>query len=152
MSTVYEWSLQEPRHHVSSGRPAMRARISLSISIKIDHPPTSNFDQRLKLPSCAVFSYGGVNHAVGFHAKYLMYTVKPLSVEQPLVVKFGRCFPQIPGQFCTLFYTYGGSQRDEYSSGGGATNRSNSSYGWRDNDNDGYGNAYDRRPESGRGW
>jgi len=33
-----------------------------------------------------------------------MYTVKPLSVEQPLVVKIGRCFPRIPGQFCTLFY------------------------------------------------
>lgn len=48
--------------------------------------------------------------------------------------------------------SYGGSQRDEFSSGRGATNRSNPSYGWRDNDNDGYGNAYDRRPESGKGW
>lgn len=48
--------------------------------------------------------------------------------------------------------TYGGSQRDEYSSDTGATNRSNSSYGWRDNDRDGVSNPYDRRPESKRGW
>jgi hypothetical protein len=48
--------------------------------------------------------------------------------------------------------TYGGSQRDEYSSGTGATNRSNSSYGWRDNDNDGVSNSYDRNPDSKRGW
>ena len=48
--------------------------------------------------------------------------------------------------------TYGGSQRDEYSSGMGATNRSNSSWGWRDNDNDGLSNSYDRRPESGNNW
>lgn len=43
--------------------------------------------------------------------------------------------------------TYGGSQRDEYSSNRGATNKSNSSYGMRDNDNDGVSNAYDRTPE-----
>lgn len=48
--------------------------------------------------------------------------------------------------------TNGGTQRDEYSTGTGATNRSNSSYGWRDNDNDGVINPYDRRPESKRGW
>ncbi len=48
--------------------------------------------------------------------------------------------------------TYGGSQRDEYSSGTGATNRSNSSYGWRDNDSDGVSNFYDRQPDSKRGW
>lgn len=46
--------------------------------------------------------------------------------------------------------TYGGSQRDEYSSGTGSTNRSNSSYGWRDNDNDGVSNPYDRKPDSKR--
>lgn len=48
--------------------------------------------------------------------------------------------------------TYGGSQRDEYSSGTGATNRSNSSYRWRDNDSDGVSNFYDRKPESKRSW
>lgn len=48
--------------------------------------------------------------------------------------------------------TLGGTQRDEYSSGLGATNRSNPSWGWRDNDNDGWSNSYDRRPESGRNW
>ena len=48
--------------------------------------------------------------------------------------------------------SYGGSQRDEYSSGMGATNKNNSSYGYRDNDNDGLGNSYDPRPESGRNW
>jgi hypothetical protein len=42
----------------------------------------------------------------------------------------------------------GGSQRDEYSSGTGATNKGNSSWGYRDNDNDGYSNPYDRRPDS----
>lgn len=47
--------------------------------------------------------------------------------------------------------TYGGSQRDEYSSNSGATNKSNSGYGWRDNDNDGVSNAYDRKPEK-KGW
>ena len=46
--------------------------------------------------------------------------------------------------------TYGGRQRDEYSSGRGATNRSNSSWDWRDNDNDGVINSYDWYPESGR--
>jgi hypothetical protein len=48
--------------------------------------------------------------------------------------------------------SYGGSQRDEYSSGTGATNKSNSSYGWRDNDSDGVRNPYDRKPDSKRGW
>lgn len=48
--------------------------------------------------------------------------------------------------------TYGGTQRDEYSSGTGATNKSNSSYGWRDNDSDGVMNPYDRKPDSKRGW
>lgn len=48
--------------------------------------------------------------------------------------------------------SYGGSRRDEYSSGTGATNKSNSSYGWRDNDSDGVGNPYDRKPDSKRGW
>lgn len=42
----------------------------------------------------------------------------------------------------------GGSRRDEYSSGLGATNKGNSSYGWRDNDRDGVSNRYDRYPES----
>ena len=42
--------------------------------------------------------------------------------------------------------SYGGSQRDEYSSGSGATNKSNSSYGYRDNDNDGLSNSYDSNP------
>lgn len=46
--------------------------------------------------------------------------------------------------------TYGGSKRDEYSSGTGATNKSNSSYGWRDNDSDGMSNPYDRKPDSRR--
>lgn len=45
----------------------------------------------------------------------------------------------------------GGSQRDEYSSDS-ATNKSNSGYGWRDNDRDGVNNSYDRKPESKRGW
>lgn len=44
--------------------------------------------------------------------------------------------------------SYGGSKRDEYSSGTGATNKSNSSYGWRDNDSDGVFNPYDRSPDS----
>jgi hypothetical protein len=48
--------------------------------------------------------------------------------------------------------TYGGRQRDEYSSGTGATNRSNSSYGWRDNDRDGINNLYDRKPDSKKAW
>lgn len=48
--------------------------------------------------------------------------------------------------------TNGGSQRDEYSSGLGATNKSNSSYGYRDNDNDGLGNSFDPKPESGQNW
>lgn len=45
----------------------------------------------------------------------------------------------------------GGYQRDEYSSGSGATNKSNPIYGWRDNDSDGVSNAYDRKPDSKRG-
>lgn len=44
----------------------------------------------------------------------------------------------------------GGSQRDEFSTGTGATNKSNSSYGWRDNDQDGVSNPYDLRPDSKR--
>lgn len=48
--------------------------------------------------------------------------------------------------------SYGGSQRDEYSSGMGATNKKNSSYGYRDNDNDGLSNSYDPKPESGNNW
>jgi len=40
----------------------------------------------------------------------------------------------------------GGSQRDEYSPGGGATNRSNPGYGSYDNDRDGTTNAYDPKP------
>ena len=43
----------------------------------------------------------------------------------------------------------GGNQRDEYS---GATNKSNSSYGNYDNDNDGVSNTYDRKPESANGY
>lgn len=42
----------------------------------------------------------------------------------------------------------GGNQRDELSSGLGATNKSNTSYDWRDNDNDSYANSYDETPES----
>lgn len=41
----------------------------------------------------------------------------------------------------------GGSQRDEYSSGNGATNRSNSSWGSYDNDNDGTLNSFDSDPD-----
>ena len=48
--------------------------------------------------------------------------------------------------------TFGGSQRDEYSSGLGATNKRNPSYGYRDNDNDGLSNSYDRKPESKKNW
>jgi hypothetical protein len=47
--------------------------------------------------------------------------------------------------------TNGGHQRDEYSSGTGATNKSNGSYGARDNDRDGVYNPYDSKPESKRG-
>lgn len=39
----------------------------------------------------------------------------------------------------------GGSQRDEYSSPA-ATNKSNPSWGYSDNDGDGISNAYDRSP------
>ena len=45
----------------------------------------------------------------------------------------------------------GGNQRDEYSSPG-ATNKSNSSYGLYDNDNDGVSNSFDRKPESSKGF
>lgn len=48
--------------------------------------------------------------------------------------------------------SFGGSQRDEFSSGLGATNKSNSSYGYRDNDNDGLSNSFDPKPESKRNW
>ncbi len=41
----------------------------------------------------------------------------------------------------------GGSQRDEYSNRGGATNKSNPSYNSYDNDGDGVSNAYDDAPE-----
>lgn len=44
--------------------------------------------------------------------------------------------------------SFGGSQRDEFSSGMGATNKTNSSYGYRDNDNDGTNNAFDPSPDS----
>lgn len=44
----------------------------------------------------------------------------------------------------------GGHRRDEFSINS-ATNKTNSSYGWRDNDRDGVMNAYDRKPESKRG-
>lgn len=42
----------------------------------------------------------------------------------------------------------GGRQRDEYSNYGGATNRSNSTWGSRDNDRDGVPNAWDSKPNS----
>ncbi|NTU47349.1 hypothetical protein HGA88_07045 [Candidatus Roizmanbacteria bacterium] len=45
-----------------------------------------------------------------------------------------------------------GTRRDEFSSGLGATNKSNSSWGSRDNDNDGIINSYDRKPESSSNW
>lgn len=43
--------------------------------------------------------------------------------------------------------TMGGTKRDEYSTGGGATNKSNSAYGMYDNDRDGVNNTSDRKPE-----
>ena len=43
------------------------------------------------------------------------------------------------------------SKRDEFSSSG-ATNKSNSSYGRYDNDNDGISNSYDKKPESSNGY
>jgi hypothetical protein len=46
--------------------------------------------------------------------------------------------------------TNGGHQRDEYSAGTGATNKSNASYGRRDNDQDGAYNPYDSKPDSKR--
>ena len=46
----------------------------------------------------------------------------------------------------------GGRQRDEFSSGTGSTNKSNSGYGWRDNDGDGVSNAHDRKPNNTRAW
>lgn len=47
--------------------------------------------------------------------------------------------------------TNGGYQRDEFSSGNGATNMSNSSYGWRDNNNNGILNSFDKSHNSGFG-
>jgi len=41
----------------------------------------------------------------------------------------------------------GGSQRDEFSRGGGATNKRNGAYGMYDNDRDGYYNRFDPKPE-----
>ena len=47
----------------------------------------------------------------------------------------------------------GGSQRDEYSNGGGATNKTNQNYNQYDNDRDGISNGYDRNPDSKKkGW
>lgn len=46
----------------------------------------------------------------------------------------------------------GGKKRDEYSNGGGATNRSNTGYGIYDNDRDGVSNSYDRKPETKKNW
>lgn len=48
--------------------------------------------------------------------------------------------------------TYGGKQRDEFSSGTGATNKSNPSYNYRDNDRDGVYNPYDAKPEKKSSW
>lgn len=46
--------------------------------------------------------------------------------------------------------TRGGRKRDEFSSRGGATNRSNSAYGIYDNDGDGVDNFWDAAPENRR--
>lgn len=46
--------------------------------------------------------------------------------------------------------TQGGTKHDEYSYGGGATNKRNSNYGSYDNDRDGINNPYDPKPESKR--
>lgn len=46
----------------------------------------------------------------------------------------------------------GGSQRDEYSNDGGATNKSNPAYGTYDNDHDGKVNSLDRKPENKKEW
>ena len=48
--------------------------------------------------------------------------------------------------------TNGNSKRDEFSSGSGATNKSNNTYNFRDNDNDGVLNTYDRAPETKKRW
>lgn len=48
--------------------------------------------------------------------------------------------------------TYGGKKRDEFSSGTGATNKSNSTYNIRDNDSDGLYNPYDSKPEKKSSW
>ena len=47
--------------------------------------------------------------------------------------------------------TFGGSQRDEFSSNP-ATNRGNAGYNMYDNDNDGQSNSYDNTPNGGSGW
>ena len=44
----------------------------------------------------------------------------------------------------------GGTKRDEFSAGGGATNKRNPAYGAYDNDRDGLINPYDPKPESKR--
>lgn len=48
--------------------------------------------------------------------------------------------------------TYGGTKRDEFSSGTGATNKSNSTYNFRDNDRDGVYNPHDSKPEKKSSW
>jgi len=48
--------------------------------------------------------------------------------------------------------SYGGKQRDEFSSGTGATNKSNSTYRSRDNDSDGVYNPYDSKPDTKSKW
>ena len=48
--------------------------------------------------------------------------------------------------------SYGGKQRDEFSSGTGATNKSNPSYNYRDNDRDGVYNPYDAKPNKKSSW
>ena len=47
--------------------------------------------------------------------------------------------------------TFGGSQRDEFSSAP-AYNRSNSNYGIGDNDNDGISNSFDSQPDRSNRW
>ncbi|MCK9622173.1 MAG: hypothetical protein M0R47_16755 [Methylobacter sp.] len=47
--------------------------------------------------------------------------------------------------------TYGGSQRDEFSSAP-AYNQRSSSYGFGDNDNDGQSNSFDRTPNNSDRW
>lgn len=47
--------------------------------------------------------------------------------------------------------SFGGNQRDEFSSAP-AYNRRNPGYGMGDNDNDGINNSFDRTPNSGSRW